>query len=453
VATPVSKQRVPAVGLIRGLSRGHLLALHVNGIVGAGVLGLPSTAFAMSGAYSLVAWAVCAVIVAGIALCLAEVSSRYDQSGGPYLVALDAFGPSIGFIVGWLMWVSRVLAFATVGGLVVDYSGFFTTWTALGAGRVVLVCAVTGGITALLLRGIRQTAWVSTSLTLGKLALLVGFAIIGLLVTDAPALTAGPPPSFVSFAATVSVLLFAFFGFEAGSIATGETADPQRNVPFAICASIVTVTALYVLIQYACMVMLPDLGASRRPLADAAALIVGTSAGRIVAGGAVVVMLGTMLVLMIGNTRTLMAMSEQGQLPSFIANLHPGRRVPVTATLICSGAALAATLLSTFASAITIAVTTRVVTYAIVCLALPMLRRHRASKPAFQVTAGTVIALISAALSLSLVATAGMRDVVATVAVAASGWIVWRSTRQRWPIEIEHRRALYSSSSGERRSL
>ena len=62
--------------LVRGLSRGHLTALSVNCVIGAGILGLPSRAFALSGDYSLMAWLVCAVLVAGIALCFAEVADE-----------------------------------------------------------------------------------------------------------------------------------------------------------------------------------------------------------------------------------------------------------------------------------------------------------------------------------------------------------------------------------------
>jgi amino acid transporter len=383
----------------------------------------------MSGAYSLVAWIVCAGLIAGIASCLAEVSSRYDKSGGPYLIALDAFGPSVGFITGWLTWVSRVLAVATICGLLAEYAGLFADWLAHGAGRIAFVTLVISAITALLLAGIRQTAWVSTSLTAGKITFLVGFAIVACLLADTWTVTPGRSPSFTSVATTVSLLLFAFFGFENGSIAAGETANPQRSVPFAILTSVALVTALYVLVQYACMVTLPGLSESRRPVADAAIVIFGSSGGLIVAGGAIVLMLGTLLSQMIGTTRTLMAMGEQEQLPSFVASLHRVRRVPVSATLITSGAALAATLLSTFTSALTITVITRVLMYAIVCLALPVLRRRQHVLPAFRLKSGTTIALVSAALSVSLIVTAATRDIAATAVMAALGWSVWKSVR------------------------
>jgi APA family basic amino acid/polyamine antiporter len=430
VATTVSERAV-AGGLIRGISRGHLLALQINGIIGAGILGLPSTAFALSGTYSLVAWVVSASLAAGIALCVAEISSRYEQSGGPYLFTLDAFGPSVGFVIGWLMWVSRAVAFAAVCGLLVEYAGFFVEPATQGSGRVALVCLVVGGITALLLAGIRQTAWVSTALAVAKVALLAAFALAAILFAGT-SLDIGPAPSLANFTTTMSVVLFAFFGLENGPIASGETASPQRNLPFAILASIAIVTALYLMVQYACIVTLPGLSQSRRPIADAATLILGLSGGQFVSAGAIVIMLGTLLTQMVGTTRVLMAMGQQGQLPSAIAGLHPVRRVPVLATVISAAMALAATLLSTFTSAIAITVATRVFVYAAVCLALPVLRARRQAPSPFRLSAGTLIASLSAALSLSLIGTASIRDIVATAAVGAGGWIVWCGVRERW---------------------
>jgi amino acid transporter len=134
-------------------------------------------------------------------------------------------------------------------------------------------------------------------------------------------------------------------------------------------------------------------------------------------------------------------MGQQGQLPSRIASLHPVRRVPVQATLISAGMALTATLLSTFTSALAITVATRVFVYAAVCLALPVLRARRQAPPAFRLRAGNVIALLSAALCLSLISTAAVRDILATVTVGAVGWIIWLGVRERWPVRIEHQSA------------
>src|ERR1044072_1645218 len=99
-------------GLIRGIRRWDLVAVAINGIIGAGIFGLPSTVYASIGSYSIIAFIACALVVVLIILCFAEVSSRFSETGGPYLYALEAFGSTVGFDVGWLMWVARVNGFA-----------------------------------------------------------------------------------------------------------------------------------------------------------------------------------------------------------------------------------------------------------------------------------------------------------------------------------------------------
>src|SRR5437868_14799902 len=94
--------------LRRDIRKWDLVALVLNTIIGAGIFGLPSVAYALAGSYSLLAYLVCAVPVILIILCFAEDASRFRETGGPYLYARVAFGPVIGFEVGWLIWLGRV---------------------------------------------------------------------------------------------------------------------------------------------------------------------------------------------------------------------------------------------------------------------------------------------------------------------------------------------------------
>jgi basic amino acid/polyamine antiporter, APA family len=413
--------------LVRGLSRGHLTALSVNCVIGAGILGLPSRAFALSGDYSLLAWLVCALLVTGIALCFAEVSSRFRESGGPYLYALRAFGPHVGFVIGWTTWLSRVLAIATILTLVVEYAGAFSPVVVAGPGRVALMTTMVCGLTAVLIAGIRQTAWTSTLLTGGKLALLVLMVAAGLFVQGLPPVAFGPPPAPNAFLATVAILLFAFFGFESAAVTAGEASEPERNMPFAIVTSVAVATVLYVTVQYVAITGVPDLATSTRPLADLALRVLGPSGGAAIAAGAIVMMMGTMLAVLLGASRTLMAMSEQHQLPQAVAGLHPRLRTPATAIILSAVAVLTASLLSTFTAAVTITVATRLLGYLAVCLAVPVLRRTTGEPPRFRLPFGSTIALGSAVVSASLLATATLREFVITLVVAALGWTTWRA--------------------------
>jgi amino acid transporter len=100
--------------LVRGLRKWDLVSLVINSVIGAGIFGLPSQVYALVGTYSLAAYVVAAVAIGLIVLCFAEVGSRFGATGGPYLYARVAFGPLVGFQVGWLMWVARVTGFASL---------------------------------------------------------------------------------------------------------------------------------------------------------------------------------------------------------------------------------------------------------------------------------------------------------------------------------------------------
>src|SRR4051794_7669032 len=112
-------------GLVRGIGKWDLVAFTVNAVIGAGIFGLPAKAFSLIGSYSLIAFFACAFVVLLIILCFAEVSSRFDETGGPYTYARAAFGPTAAFEVGWLSYLARLTAFAANCNLLVSYLGFF----------------------------------------------------------------------------------------------------------------------------------------------------------------------------------------------------------------------------------------------------------------------------------------------------------------------------------------
>ena len=97
----------------------------INAIIGAGIFGLPSKTYALIGSYSIIAFVACALVVALIIFCFAEVGSRFETTGGPYLYAREAFGPTVAFEVGWLIWLARVTAFAANCNLLISYLGYF----------------------------------------------------------------------------------------------------------------------------------------------------------------------------------------------------------------------------------------------------------------------------------------------------------------------------------------
>src|ERR1043165_7803768 len=145
----------PETGLVRTIGRWDLVAVVINGIIGAGIFGLASKSFALTGAYSLVCFVACAASVLLIVLSFAEVASRFSGTGGPYLYARETFGSLTGFTVGWLVGIARVTAFAANCVLVPDYLAYFFPRVASGAPRAAILAAVVLALGAINVRGVR----------------------------------------------------------------------------------------------------------------------------------------------------------------------------------------------------------------------------------------------------------------------------------------------------------
>src|SRR5437588_3418182 len=264
--------RSSSKGLVRGIQRWDLVAVAINAIIGAGIFGLPSKVYALAGAYSLIAFVVCAIVVALIILCFAEVGSRFNDTGGPYLYARQAFGSTVGFEVGWLMWLARLTAFAANCNLLVDYLGFFWAPATTHYWREIVIVVVVAALAAVNVAGVRNAALVTNIFTVGKLVPLILFVAVGLFFINTQNYSFVARPQYSAFSTSVLILVYAFSGFEMAAIPAGEVRDPQRNLPLALLTAIAVVAAIYITVQIVCIGTLPALAASQRPLADASAV-------------------------------------------------------------------------------------------------------------------------------------------------------------------------------------
>lgn len=416
-------------GLIRGIRRWDLVAIAINGIIGGGIFGLPAPVFKLIGSYSLIAFVVCAVVVTLIILCFAEVASRFEETGGPYLYAREAFGPAVGFEIGWLIWLARLTAFAANCNLLVAYIGYFlpaATGTVWRASIIILVVTVLMMINVM---GIRQAAIVSNLFTVGKLIPLIIFVAAGLFFLNPQAFALGTRPTTGAFSQSVLLLIYAFTGFEMATIPAGEVRDPKRNLPHALLIAIAVVAFLYILIQLVCVGTLPGLAQSQRPLADAGTVFMGAAGGAIISAGAIISITGNLNILVLSGSRVPFAMAEQRQLPSLIAKVHRRFSTPYVAILFTTGLMLLFTLKSSFREALTISAIARLVTYGATCLSLPVFRRRKNAPPAaFKPRGGSLIAVMSLILAAWLLTSARKEALAATIA-AAAGLLIYFAYR------------------------
>jgi amino acid transporter len=421
------------VALIRAIRRWDLVALAINGIIGAGIFGLPSEVFARVGVHSLLAFLVCAVAVTLIILCFAEVSSRFSETGGPYLYARTAFGPLAGFEVGWMIWVSRLTAFAANLNILVAYFSVFVPGAAAGAGRAATITAVTLALTAVNIVGVREATRVTNVLTIAKLTPLVLFVGAGVFFVDSTRLTwpdAAPP--FGEFSLSVLLLVFAFTGFEMAAVPAGESRDPQRDLPRALLTAIAIVAVFYMLIQVVAIGTLPDLARSTRPLADAGGRMFGAAGSALVAAGAVVSILGNLNVTMLVVPRIPFAMAERGELPAGFGATHPRFRTPYVAVLVTAALVLVLALSGTFVYAATVSVIARLLAYGATCAALVVLRRSPAAPPArLVVPAGVAVAGVSLVLVAWLLVNSTGQQARDAALAAVVGVVLYGVSRRR----------------------
>ena len=413
-------------GLVRGIRRWDLVAIAINGIIGAGIFGLPSKVYFLIGTYSIIAFVACAVIVALIILCFAEVSSRFDDTGGPYLYAREAFNPAVAFEVGWLIWLARVTAFAANCNLLINYLGYFWTSATDTFWRASVIVFVVAVLAVINLLGIRQAAIVSNVFTIGKLVPIIIFIGAGLFFLNPQAFAPGPSPNSGDFSKSVLLLVYAFTGFEMATIPAGEVREPQKNLPRALLIALLVVAVLYILIQIVCVGTLPGLAQSQKPLADAGAQFLGTAGGAIISAGAIISITGNLNILLLSGSRLPFAMAEQKQLPKFIGSIHRSFFTPYVAILLTAGLMLVLTLKSSFVAALTISTIARLITYGATCLALPVFRHRKEGPPAaFRLPGGTIIAVLSLLLIVWLLLHSELQEAKAAAIAAAVGLAIY----------------------------
>jgi amino acid transporter len=431
-ATPNASPR----GLRRILGRWDLTALGLNQVIGGAIFAVPASLAAHAGAWSpLLVVAVGAASLL-IALSFAEVGSRFEGTGGPYLYARAAFGRFAAFEIGWMAWVTRVASWASILNVLVATLGFYWPVVTGGAPRAALMTLVAAVIAAINVRGIRQSSVAINLFTVGKLAPLLIFVVVGFWFADAGRLIPSRPLSFAEFSSAALLLIFAFGGYENIPIPAGEARDPRRAVPFALVTTILIVTAIFAAIQTVALGTLPTLPVSTAPLADAAAIFLGPAGAALLTIGATVSIAGNNLGGAVAGSRLLFALGEQGDLPSFFGRIHRIYRTPVPAILTTCGITLVLALSGTFVVLAQTSAVSRLVVYVGTCAAAIRLREAAlagmAAPASFLLPFGATIPAAAIVIALGILAGSTRMNLLAGgVALVCGAIVYWTAARRR----------------------
>jgi basic amino acid/polyamine antiporter, APA family len=402
--------------LRRELGPWDLTAIGVNQVIGSAIFLLPANVAKEVGAWGPMAFLLVGLASLLIALCFAEVGSRFDRTGGPYLPARAAYGRFIGFEVGWMMWFTRVASQASVSNGLALALAFYWPSLAGGIPRMALITAVTLTMMVINIRGIRQSSWFVNVMTVGKLVPLFLFILVGVWFIEVDHFARMSDVSLPQAGAAALLLVFAYGGYEVTGIPAGEASNPRRDVPFAFMATILTVTLVMTLTSVVATGVLPDVAASATPLADGAALMLGAIGALVISIGAAVSMTGNTMGQVLTGSRTIFALAENGDLPRWFAYVHPTNQTPSNAILFTSVIALTLALTGSFVQLAAVSAVARLVMYLAVCTATLVLRGRPpdAVMGAAQFTAplGPIVPVLASVVSLSILAGASTQQLL-----------------------------------------
>lgn len=428
MSSPAAGGVVPAT-LRRALGRWDLTAVGVNQVIGGAIFLMPAQLAAVIGNWAPIGFVLAGIASLLVALCFAEVGSRFERTGGPYLYTRAAFGPFIAFEVGWMQWFTRATSQASIVNGIALALGFYWPAMAAGPGRAALITATILGLAWINVRGIRQSAWVVNVLTIGKLAPLGIFVLVGLAFADWSRLAPLPPVTLPQAASAGLLLIFTFGGFDVVSVPAGESTHPRRDIPFAFITTIAVVTIVMTLAHLVAMTTLGDLAGSTTPLADSAATFMGPAGAALIGIGSVISMTGNNAGQVLTGSRMLFALGENRALPAFFRYVHPVYRTPTHAIWFTSIVALALALSGSFAFLAIVSAVARLVTYLGTSAATLALRSPRFAdtvRPAtFVIPFGPWVPILALLVSVAILAGSSGAELVGGAAALAVGAVLF----------------------------
>jgi amino acid transporter len=394
-----------------------MLAMGINGVIGAGIFLAPATLARTTGAASTFTYLAASALVTLVALCFAEVGSRFDRAGGPFLYARTAFGPLSGFIVGWFTWLARMTSLAALANGFVVYCAYLAPGADRGAARAAILTLLIGGLTAINIFGVRQGSRTLNFLTVAKLAPLLFFALAGAAFLDPQRLRPESWPASGAFGGAVLFLFYVFGGFEVLTFPAEEVREPQRSIPRAVLLTQAVTLLVYVSVHLVTLGTLEDVAQASAPVASAARAFLGPAGGVLITAGAILSIAGCQSGILLTTPRLLFALARDGRLPRALEAVHPRWRTPHLAILTQGIVGLGLALWGTFEGMAVLSAVARIVTYVSTCLAVLALRRSAGRAP-FTVAGGPLVP-IAASLLCVWVAAQGDRATILWGAGAA----------------------------------
>ena len=372
-----------------------VLFIVVNGLIGAGIFGLPEVLHDAVGEFAPWLLLIGGALVMAIVLCFAELTKLTDRSGGPQRYVGDAWGDFAGFQVGWTFFAARLISQGANVLVLVAYAAALWPVVGEGAGRTLLIIAVLGSLTIINIVGIKRVVAVLGAMTLLKLLPLLILMVVGIGAASTP----GPIvlPQFSAVEGIALAALYAYVGFENATIPAGETKDPKRAMPRALLGGIAVVTLIYFGLQWAYSHSVIAGTGPEAPLTALAAEYGGDIGALLIAATIVMSVLANLTAGHTSASRMPPALADDGLLPAWFGRVSRWG-TPANSIAFFGVGAIIFALNSSFLALAIISTLARLLAYIASILSLPKLRKQAG----LSATNGTIILAAPIALILSV---------------------------------------------------
>jgi APA family basic amino acid/polyamine antiporter len=444
-ARPASRGR-----LITTLGVGFGIAVAIGNTIGAGIVRTPGEIAGLLPSTWLyfAAWAAGGIYMALGALQFAELGALLPQSGGQYNFARAALGDYAGFIVGWSDWISTAGSFAAVSIVFAEYAGDLLPAAhghvrALAAGVVLLFALVQW-------KSMRVGSGVQDLTTILKAVLFLAVVVVCFShhATSAAATithVAAPTgwPLFVAFVLALQAVIYTYDGWYGVVYFSGEVHNPGRDVPRAIFGTVISVVAIYFLVNAAVvhLVSVREFAGSDFAIGMAARRILGAAGDNFIRVVVVVGLLSSVNAMEMATSRALYAMSRDGLFFSLFARVNAGG-IPAPSLWLSTGVGLCFAMFS-FERVAAILASFFVADYGLTFVSLFVLRRRMpdAERPyrAWGYPWTTALALAASILFLVGALAGDRENTPLTFIVLAASYPVYRALK--WAARRNAKRA------------
>jgi len=360
--------------LKRTLGPLSLVALGIGAIIGAGLFVRTAAAIAdRAGPSVVLAFMVAGVGCAFAGLCYAEFASMIPVSGSAYTYSYATMGELTAWIIAWDLVLEYAVGAATVAIAWSEYANRVIAWfgpripyewthspfelSPEGLHGIMNVPAVfiLAVLTALLIRGTQESAFVNSIIVVVKVSIVllvigIGWGFINpanhtplipaaTLYTTQEGITHNYG-GIMGILGAAGVVFFAYIGFDAVSTAAQEAKNPSRDMPIGILGSLVVCTILYVLFSYVLsgVATVEDFRSTGREASVAFAISKYMVGYEWLSKSVTVAILfgfsSVILVMLLGQSRVFYSMSKDGLVPPIFGALHPKLRTPYKSNVV-----------------------------------------------------------------------------------------------------------------------